>query len=88
MVDNTTGSRSTTANSSSEDVKDQLNVLRKDLTDLAETVKQQAKSKLSEAEDQARQRVGELEEQIREKPIQSALIAAGVGFLLGAILSR
>lgn len=88
MVDNTTGSRSTTANSSSEDVKDQLNVLRKDLTDLAETVKQQAKTKLSEAEDHARQRVGEIEEQIREKPIQSALIAAGVGFLLGAILSR
>jgi ElaB/YqjD/DUF883 family membrane-anchored ribosome-binding protein len=87
-MDNTTGSRSTTANSSNEDVRDQLNVLRKDLSDLAETVKQQAKSRLSEAEDQARQKVGELEEQIREKPIQATMIAAGVGFLLGAILSR
>lgn len=81
-MDNTTGSPS------NDDVREQLNVLRKDITDLAETVKQQAKSKLSEAEGQARQKMGELEEQIREKPIQATLIAAGVGFLLGAILSR
>lgn len=82
-MDNKTGSQP-----SSDDVREQLNVLRKDLTELADTVKHQARHKLSEAEDQARQKVGELEEQIREKPIQAALIAAGVGFLLGAILSR
>lgn len=84
-MDNKPGSPSGNSN---DDVREQLNVLRKDLTELADTVKQQAKHKLSEAEDQARQKMGELEEQIREKPIQATLIAAGVGFLLGAILSR
>ncbi len=32
--------------------------------------------------------VEDLERQIREKPVQATLIAAGVGFLLGALLSR
>jgi ElaB/YqjD/DUF883 family membrane-anchored ribosome-binding protein len=36
----------------------------------------------------AKQKMGELEDHIREKPIAAAAIAAGVGFLLGAILSR
>ena len=35
-----------------------------------------------------RQNVGDVEQQIRDKPVQAALIAAGVGFLIGALFTR
>ncbi len=37
---------------------------------------------------QAQQQMGDVERQIRDKPVQATLIAAGVGFLIGAILTR
>jgi ElaB/YqjD/DUF883 family membrane-anchored ribosome-binding protein len=36
----------------------------------------------------AEEKFEDLEAQLRRKPITSAAIAAGVGFLIGAILSR
>jgi ElaB/YqjD/DUF883 family membrane-anchored ribosome-binding protein len=39
-------------------------------------------------QDKAMEKVGDLEATIRRNPTQSALIAAGVGFVLGLILSR
>ena len=36
----------------------------------------------------AQSAVDDIEKQIREKPVQATLIAAGVGFLLGALLTR
>ena len=31
--------------------------------------------------------MGEVEQQIREKPVQSVLVAAGIGFLFGALFA-
>lgn len=83
------------------DIAQQLDVLRADIKLLAETVKQQALSKVevrtetaktvaAEQKDAAVARYDELttkaETQIREKPISSMAIAVGAGLVLGAIL--
>lgn len=71
-----------------DELREQLSVLKADLTELSETVQRQAKAGLSQAQDLAGEKLEDLEAQIRRKPITSAAIAAGVGFLIGAILSR
>lgn len=71
-----------------DELREQLSALKSDLTDLSETVQRQAKTGLSQAQDMAEEKFEDLEAQIRRKPITSAAIAAGVGFLIGAILSR
>jgi ElaB/YqjD/DUF883 family membrane-anchored ribosome-binding protein len=71
-----------------DELREQLSVLKADLTELSETVQRQAKAGLSQAQDIAGEKLEDLEAQIRRKPITSAAIAAGVGFLIGAILSR
>jgi ElaB/YqjD/DUF883 family membrane-anchored ribosome-binding protein len=71
-----------------DELREQLSALKSDLTDLSETVQRQAKSGLSQAQGMAEEKFEDLEAQIRRKPITSAAIAAGVGFLIGAILSR
>jgi ElaB/YqjD/DUF883 family membrane-anchored ribosome-binding protein len=40
------------------------------------------------AKDAARRDFGEIERQIRENPVQTALIAIGVGFLIGRLATR
>ncbi len=57
----------------------------KDLTDKYGTMAQQT---FSDVRQTVRDNVGDIEAQIRDKPVQATLIAAGVGFLLGALLSR
>jgi ElaB/YqjD/DUF883 family membrane-anchored ribosome-binding protein len=47
-----------------------------------------AQNTLSDVKDKVQQNMGDVEKQIRDKPVQAALIAAGVGFLVGALLSR
>ena len=32
--------------------------------------------------------MGDIERQIREKPVQATIIAAGIGFLIGALITR
>ncbi len=71
-----------------EELRDQLETLKSDLADLAETVRGQAKRGFSDAQDRASEKMEDLEAQIRKNPLQSTAIAAGIGFLLGAILSR
>jgi ElaB/YqjD/DUF883 family membrane-anchored ribosome-binding protein len=71
-----------------DELREQLSALKSDLTDLSETVQRQAKSGLSQAQGMAEEKFEDLEAQIRRRPITSAAIAAGVGFLIGAILSR
>jgi ElaB/YqjD/DUF883 family membrane-anchored ribosome-binding protein len=64
---------------------DQLRAQVKDLTDKATRAGQNA---LSDAQDAVHRNIGDIEQQIRDKPVQSTLIAAGVGFLVGAVLIR
>ena len=57
----------------------------KDLTDKYGSVAQQT---LSDVKEKVQQNVGDIEQQIRDKPVQATLVAAGVGFLIGALLTR
>ncbi|NJM35571.1 MAG: DUF883 family protein [Rhodomicrobium sp.] len=71
-----------------EDLKVQIEKLKSDIADLTDTVKREARDKLKDAEAVATEKFEDLEAQIRRKPITAAMISAGIGFLLGAILSR
>jgi ElaB/YqjD/DUF883 family membrane-anchored ribosome-binding protein len=78
----------TTKDAGNEELREQLETLRADLSALSDTVQRQAKQRIGDAQDMAAEKFDDLEAQIRRKPLTSAAIAAGVGFLLGAILSR
>jgi ElaB/YqjD/DUF883 family membrane-anchored ribosome-binding protein len=54
----------------------------------ASEAKQQFSHKASDAKQQLNQGVDVTTEYIKERPLQSVAIAAGVGFLLGALLRR
>jgi ElaB/YqjD/DUF883 family membrane-anchored ribosome-binding protein len=58
----------------------------------AEEAYQQGRKKAGDLYDQSKRKAGDVEDQvveyIRDKPLKSLVIAAGVGMLLGIILSR
>lgn len=66
----------------------EIDELRRQVKDLTEKYGSIAQNTLSDVKDKVQQNVGDIEAQIREKPVQATLIAAGVGFLIGALLSR
>ena len=73
-------------------ISDQIELLRSDLSGLAEQVtgltKEKIGEKIGEVQDAAANKADELQASIRAKPMQSAAIAAGVGFVLGLLLTR
>lgn len=83
----TSGARPTTS-----EVGDNVQALREDIASLAESVKrlaaEQLGSSVEDIQDKAKEKVGDLEAAIRRNPSQAALIAAGIGFVVGLILSR
>ncbi len=78
--------------SAAGEVGDNVQALRDDIASLAESVKRLASEQLgSSVEDlqgKAKEKVGDIESAIRRNPSQAALIAAGIGFVFGLILSR
>jgi ElaB/YqjD/DUF883 family membrane-anchored ribosome-binding protein len=74
------------------EVKDDVDAIRRDITSLADTVSKLATEKFSTATHDvqagAEQKLGSLEAAIRKSPTQSAMIAVGVGFLFGLVLTR
>jgi ElaB/YqjD/DUF883 family membrane-anchored ribosome-binding protein len=66
----------------------ELEELRRQIKDLTDKYGSMAEGTLSEVKQTVRQNMGDIEQQIRDKPVQSALIAAGVGFMIGALISR
>jgi len=78
--------------SAASDVSDNMSALRDDIASLADSVKRLAGEHLGasveDVQDKAKEKIGDLEATIRRNPSQAALIAAGVGFVLGLILSR
>ena len=54
----------------------------------ADEAVQYASQTYHDAKDVAQQHISDLERQIRDKPVQAALIAFGVGFVVGTLLSR
>jgi ElaB/YqjD/DUF883 family membrane-anchored ribosome-binding protein len=75
-----------------QDVKDNVSSLKKDVADLASSVRNLADAELgnvaTSAQDAAQRGLGEVESRIRKNPTQAALVAAGVGFVVGLILAR
>jgi ElaB/YqjD/DUF883 family membrane-anchored ribosome-binding protein len=78
--------------SAANDVGDNIAALRADIAGLAESVKRLAAEQLGttaeDVQDKAMETLGDVEAAIRRNPSQAAVIAAGVGFLVGLILSR
>jgi ElaB/YqjD/DUF883 family membrane-anchored ribosome-binding protein len=74
------------------EVKDDVDAIRRDIASLADTVSKLATEKFGTAahdlQANAEQKLGSLEAAIRNSPTQSALIAVGVGFLFGLVLTR
>ncbi len=80
------------ARSAASDVGDNVTALREDISSLAESVKRLAAEQLGsgveDVQDKAMEKIGDLEASIRRNPTQSAMIAAGIGFVVGLILTR
>ena len=73
-------------------VSDDVSKLKNDIANLADSVRNLAGEKVGttaeEVQATAKEKLGELEAMVRKNPTQSALVAAGVGFLIGLILTR
>ena len=76
----------------SSDPTDSYEVLKGDIASLTDSVKKLASehmgSAVEGAQDQVKQKLGDMESSIRKNPTQAALIAAGVGFLVGLVITR
>lgn len=66
----------------------EIDELRRQVKELTEQYGSMAQHTISDMTETVRENMGDIEKQIREKPVQATLIAAGVGFLLGALLTR
>tara|TARA_R110000824_G_scaffold390760_2_gene587400 strand:- start:65367 stop:65666 length:300 start_codon:yes stop_codon:yes gene_type:complete len=62
--------------------------MRESLGEHAETLREKAENVGGEINDKAKEGWHELQTQIAEKPVQSALIALGIGIVLSRLLSR
>ncbi|MGE0629802.1 MAG: hypothetical protein AB7O43_18510 [Hyphomicrobiaceae bacterium] len=74
------------------EVRDSYEDLRADVTNLTDAVKKLANAEFggvaSDARQAAEQGMASVESSIRKNPTQAALIAAGVGFLVGLLVIR
>ncbi len=68
--------------------KQEIDELRQQVKELTDKYGSRAAETYYEAKETAKQKMGEVEGMIRDKPVQSTLIAAGIGFLIGALVSR
>ena len=66
----------------------EIDDLRRQVKDLTDKYGSMAQNTLSDVKDKVQQNMGDIEQQIRDKPVQATLVAAGVGFLVGALLTR
>ena len=66
----------------------EIDELRRQVKDLTDKYGSMAQNKLSDVKEKVQQNMGDLEKQIRDKPVQATLVAAGVDFLIGALLTR
>ena len=75
-----------------KEFKDDVDALRSDIASLASSVSKLATEKVGgaagEAQAMAKEKLGDIESAIRQNPTQSALIAVGLGFLIGLVLTR
>ena len=78
--------------SPSTPAQDTVETLKADLGKLSDTVKSLANEQFGnvaeKVQDKAAATVTELESAIRRNPSQAAIVAAGLGFLIGLIVTR
>lgn len=92
-----------TPGATTADLREQARVVKDDLREFGRTAKEIAQEKMSDVTQKAgeytseyyekgKKKAVELEDRvegyIRQKPLQSVLIAAGAGFVLGFLLTR
>lgn len=74
------------------DVQDNFEAIKTDVAKLADSVRKLASdqfgSAVGDAQDKVQEKVGDLERAVRRNPTQAALIAAGIGFVVGLIMLR
>jgi ElaB/YqjD/DUF883 family membrane-anchored ribosome-binding protein len=91
-VCNTTRTSARQESDSSDETLDQIRETGKEIVQKAQDLTTQGKEVATEYYQQSRQQVlawqQQLESHVREKPIQSLLIAAGVGLLFGLLRRR
>jgi len=84
--------RSASNGSPANDVRDDMDALRSDIASLANSVSKLASDKLGsavgDAQAMAGEKLGDVETAIRRNPTQAAMIAVGVGFVFGLLLTR
>ena len=71
-----------------DDLATQIDAIRADLQNLTSTVGRIAKGQVNRAQDKAVETAFEAEEAIKRNPLQAVAIAAGLGFLVGALTRR
>ncbi len=88
MVKDNIQEMNATAGSAAASGHGEIEELRHQVKDLTERYGTMAQDTFSDVRHTVRQNMGDIERQIRDKPVQATLIAAGAGFLIGALLSR
>jgi len=71
-----------------EELKEKTAQVKRDLQELGNAARAAAKEKWGDLRETAADLEGRMEERIRNKPVQSVLIAAGVGLVIGLLLNR
>ena len=86
------GTRPASNGDAGKSVGDDIDALRSDIASLANSVSKLAGEKLGlaagDVQAVAGERLADIETAIRRNPTQAAMIAVGVGFLAGLILTR
>ncbi len=88
MIKDTVQGMDTTTDYAAASGHSEIEELRRQVKDLTERYGTMAQDTLSDVKNTVRQNMGDIEQQVRAKPVQATLIAAGAGFLIGALLSR
>ena len=88
MAKDTVNDINSTTDYAADKGKIEIEDLRRQVKDLTDKYGSMAQNTISDVKEKVQQNMGDIEQQIRDKPVQATLIAAGVGFLIGALLAR
>jgi len=82
------GTETATDRHAVEELREKAAQVKRDLQELSSVAKEAAQEKWGDLKEGAVELEGKVENRIREHPIQSVLIAAGVGLLIGVLITR
>src|SRR5262249_17052998 len=88
MTPNPVKDMNTTTDYAAGQTQSEIEQLRSQIKDLTDKYGSMAQSTLSNVKQKVGENMGDVEQQIRDKPVQATLVAALVGFLIGALMTR